>query len=477
MFENVLGQAAVRQISGDITGGVLAPSMLFSGSACSGKGTAALELARVLSCEKKAPQAAWNCSCSACERHRLLSHPDLLAFGPRQFSAEISASEAAFLREYEAFIESSSLQSAATSARMLFIRSVRKLLLRFSPVLMEDDPKIGKLSNDILAINEELEDLDAEPSGVKALSIEALKKNCDSIVKKCYKLEAEGIAESIPIAQIRRAAAWSHLAPHGERKFLLLENADRMQEGGRNALLKLLEEPPLTLTIVMTTRHEDALLPTILSRLRPYRFFERDGETETAVIQRVFRDKNVSLDSNLKTFTEKSGGKGSGIALYLDSFLPVSRETVSGLAAFFAASAAMGTILSLKKKRFPQSEILVGLGKYAAPLAESAGMGRPTAETKAVTALILEKAEHFETSGLFRLFLSSILSIISEAILRNGDGDEAGKSAIADIWRKHIEATQNAVSIYNQNSALALERLFAELTVDMFSFFSRGISL
>ncbi|MDR0302605.1 MAG: DNA polymerase III, partial [Treponema sp.] len=133
MFENIIEQGAVLQLQEDILSGRLAPSMLFYGPSESGKGSAALELARILSCTA---DASWKCKCSACESHRYLQHPDLLILGSRSFAAEIAASCSAFLRN-----------PAAVGTKTLFIRSFRKLQIRFSPVLLEDDPKLSKLSS------------------------------------------------------------------------------------------------------------------------------------------------------------------------------------------------------------------------------------------------------------------------------------------------------------------------------------------
>jgi len=150
LFENLIGQSAASQLIADIEGASLAPAMLFSGPPASGKGTAALELARVISCEvaDKADRAKWNCPCPSCNRHRLLVHPDLLCLGNKPFSAEISASASSFLKE-----------AGSPSSRMLFIRSVRKLLARFNPVLWEDEPKAGKISSLVNSLEEDIDDL------------------------------------------------------------------------------------------------------------------------------------------------------------------------------------------------------------------------------------------------------------------------------------------------------------------------------
>jgi DNA polymerase-3 subunit gamma/tau len=443
MFENVLGQAAVTQIAGDIGGGILAPSMLFFGPPVSGKGTAGLELGRILSCEGT-KGAAWNCACPACARHRNLTHPDLLLFGSRPFSTETAAAAAAFLRE------------SGGSARILFIRSVRKLLARFSPVLWEDDAKLGKLSAAVAALDEDLDEVETGslPEG------EGLKKLIGGMLKNVYKLEA-GIGEHISVAQIRRAAYWSRLAPLGKRKLLLIENADRMQDSGRNALLKILEEPPETVTIVLTTARREGLIPTILSRLRPYRFLRREPAVEAELIRRVFRDAPPEF-----TAGPRNAPPGL-IGAYLDSFLPVPENALRPLAAFFAASLAAGSAVLCRGRGGKLPEELVRLGRYTAPVAEAAGLGRPAQDIKDAAARVLEGTEQFAVRSLFSRFLRSLLGLVSEALAESSPGREVNTVGFSELWIKQIREAESAVGVYNQAPALALERLGRELRQGM----------
>ncbi|GHV60613.1 hypothetical protein AGMMS49587_02510 [Spirochaetia bacterium] len=452
MFENVLGQSAVDQLGKDLGAGTLAPSMLFFGPLVSGKGTTALELGRVLSCEGDAAHttavskiAPWTCACSACARHRLLAHPDLLLLGPRSFSGEIAASRAVFLRERE-----------SPSSQILFIRAVRKLLVRFSPVLWEDDPRLGKLNPLLQSLEEDLDSLPhADEAGREKLSA--------SILKDALKLEAEGIADLIPVAQIRRAAYWGHLAPSGRRKLLVIENADRMQDGARNSLLKILEEPPDRLTIVLTSSRREAILPTLLSRLRPYRFMKRDEKTEAEVIRKVYKENNDAM--------------GRSLASYLDSFLPVPPEILYPLGALFAASAAMGAIETLRRRGGAPPPELVSLTRHAAPIAEAAGLGGPRERNQELIAAILVKTENFEIRSLFSRFLGAVLAFVSEAAHAAGDaaaqsGAVAGEAHVAgsprqiaynEVWKKCAVEADAAVGTWNQSPALALERLITGL--------------
>jgi DNA polymerase-3 subunit gamma/tau len=437
MFENVLGQAALRQLAADIGGGALAPSILFSGPDASGKGSAALELGRVLSCEN--PGAPWNCSCPACSRHRRLLHPDLLILGPRNFSAEIAASAAAFLRD-----------PGVQGLRFLFVRSVRKLLVRFSPVLWENESRINKLNPLIQALDENLDDLDsAEGAGIQKISY--------GILKNAFKLAADGMGDLIPVDQIRRSAWWSRLAPQGKRKLLVIENADRMRDEARNSLLKILEEPPETVTIVLTTACPEALLPTVVSRLRPYRFVPRDRDAETEVIRKIFRDPRALQEPGDPAF---SGG--GLIRRYLDSFLPGSAETLHPLAAFFAASLAGGAAAELGRSGVAAGEALERLCALCAPLAERAGLGRPPEDAKTLVARVLEAADKFENRGRFTLFLRALLSLAGEGLAASREG-----IAYRDLWSAAAREAETAVGTYNLSPSMALERLVAELRRSM----------
>lgn len=436
MFENILGQGAAEQLARDIGSSALAPSLLFAGPPASGKASTALELARVLSCE--GPGAAWNCPCPSCSRHRLLLHGDLLLLGSRPFYPEIAAAAAALAREPE-----------NGAAWVLFVRAARKLLGRFSPVLWEDDPRLGKIAPLIGPLEEALEGVPGGAAGGSAVP----NKTVEAVLKGALKLEAEGMGETIPIAQIRRAAYWARLAPSGKRKLLLIENADRMQEGARNSLLKILEEPPERVNIVLSSARPEALLPTVLSRLRPYRFVRRDRETEAAVIRRVFRDP---------AYAEAGGsGPAAGVQGYLDSFLPVSGETLAGLAAFFAASVAMAALLARRKRGAPgEGEELVLLGKRAAPIAEAAGLGRPRQDIPGMTAAVLGGTANFEPRSLFPRFLKCLLDYA-------GGGKAAAPPWYYEAWRRRAAEAAEAVGIWNQSPALVLERLATELCRDL----------
>ena len=116
MFENVLGQPVIQLLSDELEQGKVPPALLFAGPESSGKLTAALETARILSC---ATDGSWTCTCESCKRHKDLSASDLLILGTRDTVLETKAAAHALCT------------AKTTAARYLFVRAVRKLTSRF----------------------------------------------------------------------------------------------------------------------------------------------------------------------------------------------------------------------------------------------------------------------------------------------------------------------------------------------------------
>jgi len=434
VFENIIEQGAVSQLQNDIISKRFAPSLLFYGPSESGKGSAALELARVLSCEN---DSAWKCGCSSCEKHRYLQHDDLLALGKRSFSAEIAAYCSVFLRN-----------TSSMSAKLLFFRSLRKLQIRFSPVLLEDDPKAGKLVSVLQSFDEKLNEFLLIKENTEKDT--ALEKLCGALVKDALVLEADGISANIPVNRIRQAAWWCRLAPNGKKKILIIENAENMKEEARNSLLKLLEEPPSTVSIVLTAQRREAIIPTILSRLRPYRFLKRSIESEKEIIRRVFQDKVNEKEKKTE---------GSLINAYIESFLPQNTEKLYPLAAWFICSlvriAAAGNAKSVPV-------IITALKERYAPIAGETGIERAEKSSGIVKTLLVQSG-NFENDSLPR-FLKICLDLIASV---SREADDPGCVALNGVFKKYIGETVTAVDILNQNTTLALESLVHKLKTNM----------
>lgn len=288
MFENLLAEDSVRDLlEKDIGAGELPASILLSGPPASGKLTAALEIARILSCQRKEPRAAWNCPCPSCARHRVLAHPDLLLFGPRAFPEEIQAALELLER------------APGQASAFFFVRALRKLEKRFDAPLYEgEEARLAKAAPLLREIEERLEAFapayaPAEAGERGEKEAEALLAAAKGAAQAARKLEAL-VPDATPIFWVRAAEVWAQLAPNGLAKTIVIEEADRMGEGSRNALLKILEEPPRRVQFVLVSSRRSALIGTILSRVRPYDFRARGREESGLVVERIFKVPRAS---------------------------------------------------------------------------------------------------------------------------------------------------------------------------------------
>lgn len=399
MFENLLYQNASLLLSSDIQAGKLPGALLFAGPSASGKLTCALEVARVLSCAGE-QRGNWLCACDSCRLSKELISQNMLLLGARDCMGEINAAKKTFLTA--AYNNALFLKAA----QYLFIRSVRKLTLRFSPILWENDDKISKISPFLQAIDEKIDSILPEK---ELAENEELSSICEEITGECKKLASSFMYESIPISQIRNLSEWARLKSASGKKIIIIENIEQMNESGRNALLKILEEPPSGVVFILTTTRRGSVMQTILSRVRTYTFSERSEKQQEEVLSRVF---HVSF--------------GGTIDSYLQTFLPVSREAI-----FSVAREYFGEIMD---------------GKIP------------------VAAKIIKSCADFESSFLFKSFLLGV-----QEASKNFSDPLSAEFALRNVGA--IRECYNNVSIYNQSFAAAIEKLTRDLTVNKNSLF------
>lgn len=393
MFENLVNQEAGKLLAADIRHNRLPGAILFSGSEASGKLTAALETARILSCHEN-PQGKWLCECPSCLQHKSLICSNLMLMGPRDCSLEISAAAKTFTDAH--FINAKFIDAA----RYLFLRSVRKLTLRFNGILWEGDSNLNKIGSLIEEINENLEVLDFPR---ELPEITEVKKICEEISKLCTKLEEDFLYDSIPINQVRNMEAWAHIKTEEGRKTVIIENADRMQTSVRNALLKILEEPPEDVVFILLTSKRNAIMQTILSRVRTYNFADRTLEQQREVINRVFHNEDFS----------------GSINDYLLTYLPVTPSEIKSQARIFYNSVANRQICNIEE--------------------------------------IVKKCEKFNPRIELRLFLSNIAAFTKPLL-----NSQAGSEAAAQTMQLLRNCSDN-ITLYNQSPTSALEILMRDM--------------
>lgn len=278
MFENIIGHRITTTVLRDeVAAGRLPRAILLSGPAYSGKLSIALELARALACARAGD---WGCACDPCLRHRDLSFPYLVLMGWRYWEVEVRAAADLLQR------------SESAAACYFFVRAVRKLTRRYDRLLWEgEETRLRSAAGPVSELNELLEGLTPDlPAG-------ALQKRCAKIETQVGKLAATVKTDNVPISQIRNVERWLHLSAPGSRKVVILEHAEGIQESSRNALLRLLEEPPAGVHLMLLARRPDALIATLRSRLREYALRERSIPQQREVLRRIFRREQEQVAS------------------------------------------------------------------------------------------------------------------------------------------------------------------------------------
>ncbi len=421
MFENLIGHTVLKEtIKSDIENSKIPPSILFSGEKNGGKLTAALELARVMSCTK---DARWQCDCLSCKQHRELNNSDLLILGSRDCSLEINAAA------------NTVLQNPSIATGFLFLRAVKKLTNRFDSRIWDtDESKFLKAAPLLADTDALLTDFFHQVSG-NNLEIEALKKQIEKILKATQKIQDECMYDSIPVNHVRKASSWVRLMPTGKKKFLIIENADKMQESARNAFLKILEEPPEYAHFILTTSNRGAIMQTILSRVRPYTFTQRTVEEEKNIIARVFRDSKSSKENSLTS--------------YLYKFLPVDLSLINNAAVSFWNI----LIKDYASKKEQNSGLISAIQKAVNNL------GNATA--KNTIAEIITSVNNCKPETVFILLLEHIFGIIN-SVLHTEDNTALRLETYAKI-SQYITEAKNAHSIYNISVKAVLENLIVKI--------------
>lgn len=235
----------------------------------------------------------------------------------------------------------------------------------------------------------------------------------------------------IRICQVRRLERLASLAPfHAARRVFVIDTADQLQIEAAHALLKVLEEPPATVLLVMLATDGASLLPTIRSRcqeieLRPM---------PRAALEAALQASGIGAEEATRLATHAGGRFGLAMREHIDPSRTMLRE---------AATADLRRLCrSGRNARFDHAETLAR---------------RWSRERESV----------LEALDSWRAWWHSVLLTASdvEAPLADARAD-AAVCTPGDALRA-LEATQRARAhlLANTNAQLALEVLLLDLPV------------
>lgn len=119
----------------------------------------------------------------------------------------------------------------------------------------------------------------------------------------------------IKIAQTRQLVTEIYFRPQeGKQRFFIIDEADRLREEAANSLLKTLEEPPPTSTIILLTAKPHALLQTIRSRAQRLNFVPLPSAEMEAYLSAHYR-RPLPDTQLLARLTEGRIGQATAIDL------------------------------------------------------------------------------------------------------------------------------------------------------------------
>ncbi len=402
MFENILGQEAlVSQLRKDLEARNLPSSLLFYGDRYTAKQTTALELARVLLCEEGT--ARWKCDCPSCRMNRRLVHPGLVITGPHNFMNEINACGHIYVRQER------------KGSAFLFIRALEKCIRRFDPHVYEaKETKEKKYRDIITALDEAISLFDPDEIRPDEKTLEKAVKQC---MEKAKVLAEEYPEDNIPVSAIRNLTAWVHTTGMSNRKVVIIENCERMVDSSRNALLKILEEPPKGVYFICITTRKGLVIPTILSRLRPYHFPKRREETERKVLKTIFSEETGEYPDLESYFLAWQGIKTDDLRAYAVRFIELLHENPT---------------------------------EYYSVIQDMSGQ-------------IKEKQDAYYFLRFLTDRLREVYGTSSAVVSSSGSKMDATRPLIFEQWNGLIQDCLRGISLYNQKPALKIEDLFLSM--------------
>lgn len=132
---------------------------------------------------------------------------------------------------------------------------------------------------------------------------------------------------SISVDAVRQLKKDVYLKPFfSKRKIYIIESAEKMTVEAQNALLKIFEEPPSYITLILICNGLSKILPTIKSRAVIYKFPSLKPKELEKYLDKYYNDKD-----NKKIYANISGGSVSKMIELIsdDDSLNYRREIIS----------------------------------------------------------------------------------------------------------------------------------------------------
>jgi hypothetical protein len=178
---------------------------------------------------------------------------------------------------------------------------------------------------------------------------------------------------------VRRLIADLALLPvEGGRRVAIIERADRLNEDAQSALLKILEEPPAGVSIVLCADRDDLLLPTVLSRCVRVRL----GPVPIREIEAILADAAVADAPRANRLARLAWGRpGAALALARAPEAVTARDEIARTLLDLAGERAARRLAVGRDLLSRASELVASLDRAGTVVADE-GPGRGPASRK-----------------------------------------------------------------------------------------------
>jgi len=134
-----------------------------------------------------------------------------------------------------------------------------------------------------------------------------------ALVPDPVRLKSPVARPMLRIGQIRAAQRAAYFQPMARRRVFIFDGADTMRWDVQNVLLKILEEPPGSATLILTAPSPYSLLPTILSRCMQFHF----APLAVVEVERILKEKTDKKPAEIRQAAQLSEGS-PGLALEMN---------------------------------------------------------------------------------------------------------------------------------------------------------------
>ncbi|MGD1821179.1 MAG: hypothetical protein ACPKM0_00250 [Pleomorphochaeta sp.] len=281
--------------------GTFSHSTLFCGPKYSSKMTAAIEVAKALSCTEN--NFGESCNCHSCNLYERYLMQNLIIVSNRDFESRIEVASQNYIKNRNEFTKD------------YLIKTIRVLLLSYHNGIYTDKNK--KLFDNAFIVSELINEFDASKEVYKVREAQRFVKDLKTKLNPLLAISKKNLT-NLSVDGVRALQVWlSNTLVNEKSRIVIIEKIEKANESVKNSLLKILEEPNNNVYFILISENPSRIMKTILSRVRKYNFSVIEEDKQLALLE-PFQLEDKNINSLEKFFLSASGMKINDVESSLD---------------------------------------------------------------------------------------------------------------------------------------------------------------